>query len=313
MKEGAHIAGYSLTRSIENLRWLLEDAKYEQLSAGYRNVNDFLRDTADAFKLLDIKPEERKQIAELIKELQPQASQRAIADLVGVSNETIAKDLGARTSVNKLTVQDKTSEENIPIGVNKLTPPALPPDDYDVVEARRKRQNVEASLVEKKKAIERYTEEVRCSPVLDKSYHVIYADPPWRYSDSTNTLDAVTDHHYATMSIDDLETYLEDYQIKTARDAVLFIWVTNPFVKKALGVVDAWGFEYKTNIVWIKTDLKKPGVGYYVRGRHELLFICTRGSFTPLDKNISPPIGSVLESPLREHSRKPEEVYEIMV
>ena len=55
MKEGAHIAGYSLQRSMENLRWLLEDSRYEQLAGGYKNVNDFLRDTQDAFTLLNIR------------------------------------------------------------------------------------------------------------------------------------------------------------------------------------------------------------------------------------------------------------------
>lgn len=74
MKEGAHLAGYSLQRAMENLRWLLEGSRYEQLSAGYTNVNDFLRGIQESFALLNIKPEERKQIAELVKELQPKAS-----------------------------------------------------------------------------------------------------------------------------------------------------------------------------------------------------------------------------------------------
>lgn len=65
-------------------------------------------------------------------------------------------------------------------------------------------------------------------------------------------------------------------------------------------------------MIWVKTELKKPGSGFYVRGRHENLFICTRGSFTPLDKNISPPIGSVFEAPVQEHSKKPKIVYGII-
>jgi N6-adenosine-specific RNA methylase IME4 len=165
---------------------------------------------------------------------------------------------------------------------------------------------------QKKQNIFDYTETVKSLPPSEKVYNVIYADPPWQYSDNTNTLDAVTDHHYATLPLCDIKNYLVDNKIKTSDDAVLFLWVTNPFLVKGLEVVKAWGFEYKTNIVWIKTELKKPGVGYYVRGRHELLFICTKGSFTPLDNHISPPIGSVLETPIGEHSEKPDEAYNII-
>jgi len=91
----------------------------------------------------------------------------------------------------------------------------------------------------------------------------------------------------------------------------LFLWVTNPMLADAMQVVEAWGFEYKTNIVWVKTDLVKPGSGFYVRGRHELLFICTRGSFLPL-VDVAPPIGSVITAPVQEHSRKPDEAYDII-
>lgn len=174
------------------------------------------------------------------------------------------------------------------------------------------RAKTEYKKRKKKEKVQAYTEQVKEKPALQKEYNVIYADPPWQYSENTNTLDAVTDHHYATMSIEQLKSYLDDINIKTQKDAVLFMWVTNPFLKKALEVVEAWGFEYKSNIVWVKTELKKPGVGYYVRGRHELLYICTKGSFTPLDRNISPPIGSVLQEPVAEHSKKPAVVYEII-
>ena len=133
MKEGAHIAGYSLQRAMENLRWLLEDSRYEQLANGYSNVNAFLRDTQDAFKLLNINPEERKQIAELVKELQPTASQRAIGDLMGVSRETVAIDLGKREDGKNLPKTDDFMPDN---GKN-LPPPAIPPDDYDPVENMR--------------------------------------------------------------------------------------------------------------------------------------------------------------------------------
>lgn len=111
MKEGAHLAGYGLARAMENLKWLLEGGKYSELSSGYSNVNDFLRDTKEAFSLLNINPEERKQIAQLVKELQPQASQRAIADMVGVNNATIAADLGTIERNRAVETSTKTREK----------------------------------------------------------------------------------------------------------------------------------------------------------------------------------------------------------
>jgi len=136
MKEGAHIAGYSLQRSMENLRWLLEDSRFEQLAGGYKNVNDFLRDTQDAFKLLNIRPEERKQIAELVKELQPKASQRAIGELMGVNADTVARDLGYERPAGNTALLHEEMPEN---AVN--TAPAIPPDDYFPTTLELNRQN----------------------------------------------------------------------------------------------------------------------------------------------------------------------------
>jgi N6-adenosine-specific RNA methylase IME4 len=107
------------------------------------------------------------------------------------------------------------------------------------------------------------------------------------------------------MSLDEIM----NIPVPAPNNAVLFLWATNPFLADALKVVEAWGFEYKTNIVWIKTNLKRPGSGFYIRGRHELLFICTRGSFVP-DQNGKEPIGSVVEAPVEEHSKKPDIFYD---
>jgi N6-adenosine-specific RNA methylase IME4 len=143
-----------------------------------------------------------------------------------------------------------------------------------------------------------------------KEYNVIYVDPPWEYSNTG--VHGAAAHHYNTMSIDELRELPHKTNLKIANNAVMFMWITNPLMAEAFSLIEDWGFTYKTNMVWIKTELKKPGSGFYVRGRHELLFICTRGSFTPIDENISPPIGSVIEAPIQEHSRKPEEFYKII-
>lgn len=186
------------------------------------------------------------------------------------------------------------------------------PDLLEQVRSGEKTIKRAKTLLNERKNKERaaeYSEKVKSAPPLQKTYHVIYADPPWKYGPE-NPQGGTAGAHYATMELDDICAYLETTKLSIADNAILFLWVTNPFLKKALKVVGAWGFEYKTNIVWVKTELKKPGSGWYVRGHHELLFIATRGSFTPLDKNISPPISSVLKYPVREHSQKPDAVYD---
>jgi len=141
MKEGAHLAGYGLTRAMENLKWLLEDERYKQLSAGYRDVNEFLRDTKEAFRLLRIDPEERKQIAKLVKQLQPGASQRAIADMVGVSEKTVGKDLGKdRDASYDAHRSRKQTEEYQPFASKDAPPPWTSLDDYDPASKARAEQ-----------------------------------------------------------------------------------------------------------------------------------------------------------------------------
>ena len=137
-------------------------------------------------------------------------------------------------------------------------------------------------------------------PLPDGVFDVMLADPPWEYGPE-NPQGGPVSLHYPSMSI---EALCEMQLPRLADDAVLFMWVTNAMLKKAFMVLEGWGFEYKTNMVWIKTGLKRPGSGYYVRGRHEFVFIATRGSFTPRDRHISP-IGSYFEAPVGEHSEKP--------
>ncbi len=186
---------------------------------------------------------------------------------------------------------------------------AIPEEDRAVVigqVASGEVKNVNKALAERRLETKRAVAMSQPSGV----YNVIYADPPWEY-DNTGVHGAA-DHHYPTMPLEDISSLLDAQRIAVADNAVLFLWATNPFLQDAFYVVNSWGFEYKTNMVWVKTDLVKPGSGFYVRGRHELLLICTRGSFTPLDAHISPPIGSVISAAIGSHSSKPDDFYGVI-
>ena len=148
------------------------------------------------------------------------------------------------------------------------------------------------------------------SPLLpDGVYNIIYADPPWRYNFSETKSRSIP-AHYPDMDLEEvcnLEVEGVSIQEKIADDSILFLWATNPKLEEALQVIDSWGFEYKTNLVWIKD---KIGMGYWFRGQHELLLTATKGNYPTPDPSIRR--SGVLEAPRTGHSSKPEEVYNII-
>ena len=141
----------------------------------------------------------------------------------------------------------------------------------------------------------------------EQRYPVIYADPPWDYrlySETTGSQRAAAEH-YPTMTLDEI-CGLPVADV-TTDDAVLFLWTTAPHLQESFDVLAAWGFEYRTNAVWVK---HAQGLGFFVRGRHELLLIATKGDI-PAPEPANRP-NSVIGAPRREHSRKPDEAYELI-
>jgi len=154
---------------------------------------------------------------------------------------------------------------------------------------------------------------------MNKKYRVIYADPPWyfkNFSEKGTGRNPVA--HYDCMSIEDLSR-LPIYKW-AAKDCVLFLWVTDPILDQAIELIEDWGFKYKTvGFYWIKTNKKVDpekmskksfftGLGYWTRANPEQCLIATRGAPPRKAKNIP----RLLISPRREHSRKPDEVYNLI-
>jgi N6-adenosine-specific RNA methylase IME4 len=140
-------------------------------------------------------------------------------------------------------------------------------------------------------------ETTRHVPLPKDQYQVIYADPPWKYEHADHEGRMVEDH-YPTMSTDEI-CALQINEI-CAPEAVLFLWATSPKLEEAMRVVRAWGFEYRTSLVWVKNSI---GLGYYVRQQHELILIGRRGNFpVPIDSNRP---ASVQYAKRENHSSKP--------
>jgi N6-adenosine-specific RNA methylase IME4/ParB-like chromosome segregation protein Spo0J len=121
---------------------------------------------------------------------------------------------------------------------------------------------------------------------LGRRYPVIYADPPWRYENPhMGSTGRSIEKHYQTMALEHI-CRLPVRELATP-DAVLFLWCTVPHTYcSAPKVLDAWGFEFRSEMVWDKVII---GTGYWTRGQHEKLLICTRGKIdSPHGSNCPP-------------------------
>lgn len=147
-----------------------------------------------------------------------------------------------------------------------------------------------------------------------QNYGVVLADPPWQFQNRTGKV--APEHkrlaRYGTMTLDDIKA-LPIKQV-TAKQSHLYLWIPNALLREGLEVMTAWGFEYKTNLVWQKVrkdgEPDGRGVGFYFRNTTELILFGVRGKLRTLQPGRSQV--NVLKTRKREHSRKPDELYEII-
>lgn len=131
----------------------------------------------------------------------------------------------------------------------------------------------------------------------DRKFSTVYADPPWPYDNEASRAAAV--NHYSVMSLDAIR---DEPVSKLVKDnAHLHLWTTNAFLREAFGVIEAWGFKFKSCLVWVKNEL---GMGNYWRVSHEFLLLGVRGSLTFSDRTLP----SWLLADRTIHSHKPARV-----
>jgi N6-adenosine-specific RNA methylase IME4 len=135
---------------------------------------------------------------------------------------------------------------------------------------------------------------------------VLYADPPWRYENPPmGGSNRSIENHYPTMDLDEI-CALPVGKI-AHENSVLFMWATSPKLAECVTVLDAWGFNYRTDMVWVKDQI---GMGYHVREKHESVLIAKRGELPPPAVEARP--ASVIEAPRLGHSEKPAIFYDII-
>lgn len=150
-----------------------------------------------------------------------------------------------------------------------------------------------------------------------KTYNTIYADPPWQFQNRTGKVAPENKKlmRYETMTLPDIKA-LPVGEI-AGEKAHLYLWVPNALLPAGLEVMDAWGFEYKSNIVWekVRKDGQPDGrgVGFYFRNVTELLLFGIKKKSAP-NRTLDPARSQVnlLRTMKREHSRKPDEMIPII-
>jgi N6-adenosine-specific RNA methylase IME4 len=167
--------------------------------------------------------------------------------------------------------------------------------DREVVKAARAQRQMEKRARRQQREAE-LGAKIMAMP--DKKYGVIYADPPWKFEvyDEATGSDRAAGNHYPTMDT----AAIRALKVPAAKDCVLFLWSTVPHLTVALYVMAAWGFEYKSHLIWAKNT---AGNGYWNFNKHEVLLIGTRGD-VPAPAPGDQPM-SLITAPVGKHSEKP--------
>jgi N6-adenosine-specific RNA methylase IME4 len=145
-------------------------------------------------------------------------------------------------------------------------------------------------------------------------YSTILADPPWQFQNRTGKM--APEHRrllrYPTMELKEIID-LPVAKLAAAKSH-LYLWVPNAMLPDGLKVMEAWGFTYKTNLIWYKVrkdgGSDGRGVGFYFRNVTEVLLFGLRGSMRTLQPGRTQV--NLLATRKREHSRKPDEIYDLI-
>ena len=207
-----------------------------------------------------------------------------VAEGQGDARDKIARYLGVgRTTIDRAEAVMEAAEEN--------------PEEYGYLVDQMDRSGKVAGAFRRLTVLRQAKELDAAPPELPTGpFQVIVADPPWQY-DSGSSLP------YPTMPLEEIKAM----PVREIADenAILWLWTTNAHLPVAFDVVEAWGFEYKALLTWVKDRM---GTGEWLRGQTEHCMLAARGKPVFLHENHS----TVLEAARLEHSRKPEEFYALV-
>jgi N6-adenosine-specific RNA methylase IME4 len=293
------VAGYSFGLGFAKIKWLLEDDRWRQ--CGFANLEDFAA-SIQFDKSIKAAAEQRKELAILFKkadEARP-ISNKKIALALNVDPSTIDEDV--RTG--KPAPSKKQPTNNSGPGAGNPAP-SLPSGERA---ARHIANKAESQEVKRERRDAR--EQAAAGRILalpNKQYGVIWSDPEWREEVWSREieLDRAPDNHYSTSP----EEVIKSRPVASiaAAHSVLYLWLTIQHLAIAIDVMRAWGFTYKSHVIWRKPSM---GLGRWVRSRHEILLIGTHGS--PPAPAPGTQWESVIDADRGAHSEKPATFYGIV-
>ncbi|MEX2130830.1 MAG: MT-A70 family methyltransferase [Pseudohongiellaceae bacterium] len=151
--------------------------------------------------------------------------------------------------------------------------------------------------------------------VKSKKFATVLADPPWQFTNRTGKM--APEHkrlsRYSTMTLQEIKDLPVEAIVEDR--AHLYLWVPNALLAEGLQVMEHWGFTYKSNLIWYKVRKDggpdRRGVGFYFRNVTELILFGVRGKkVRTLQRGRTQE--NIISTRKREHSRKPDEQYEVI-
>jgi N6-adenosine-specific RNA methylase IME4 len=297
--ESVHLSGYTFERACAELEWLLDEDRWKHIGPGFDDINAFLATLSFAeFRLV---LDQRKQLAARLYALQ--ASQRATARLLGVSRDTVQRDLGGRNRPAIADNLNKTESPTDPSGRNR--PEKWFQTDIDpAADAKQREQRTakEAKREARRDENRRKIETVGDPTASGATFATIVIDPPWDWSDEGDSDQLGRARPtYGTMTFDELRIY--PVATLADEDCHCYLWITNRSLPKGFDLLQAWGFRYVTCLTWCKPSF---GMGNYFRGSTEHVLFGLKGS-QPLKRHD---VGTHFRT-ARDggHSTKPDAFY----
>lgn len=248
-----------------------------------------------------------EQKKEIIKILRKKGhTQEEIAGVVGITQQAISKleNTSITKSCNTCIIPDlryrlsSKQKEEIYNKIEQAETQVKIASDYKISQQRISQI---IKQTEREQKIIKQRENIKNLIAPEGLYDVIVIDPPWPYGTEYHPEGRRVASPYPEMSIEEIK----QIRIPYTKDCILWLWTTNAFLRLAFEILEIWGFEYKNMATWVKD---KIGTGYWLRGKTEHCLLATKGN---------PPFNGSKETTVifgqrREHSRKPEEFYNLV-
>lgn len=164
-----------------------------------------------------------------------------------------------------------------------------------------KKRKREEKKKQRELEIKAQAEEIKEVAPVEQRFHVIVIDPPWPYGTNYDPSGRRAANPYPEMSLDEIAAI----DIPAADDCVMWLWTTHKFLRHSFALLDGWGFRDVAVLTWVKDRI---GLGSWLRSQSEFCIMAVKGSPVVNLTNQS----TVISGPLREHSRKPDEFYEMV-